>query len=146
VSDRLVELRLAHVNEGKLVQRIDRAIRQAVQGLKQFELDSEQTGKGKASVSVSIEVKRVGVEKHFGISYAVNVKTPTMRTETIAKESADGRAICRPEGSAHDSPDQGLLFNERGEVVGGVDPDTGEVIDPALRGVAGKVGKAASGA
>jgi hypothetical protein len=141
MSEQFRELTIESIDEGRLVQEINRRIREAIAGLRRFELDTGDTGSGKAVVSVSIEFKRPEAsDDEFLIISGTRLKIPTRKVQTRAKASRDGMvALAAAGGTAYDSPDQYRLFNARGELSGGVDPDTGEAIDPAHRDVAGRV-------
>lgn len=123
-----VELSVGLINEGKLLEQANRQLRAAFRELRNFE---DETGEaGKATVTVAVEIKKAkDLKEHYMVSYTVRKSTPTSKVGSVVKEKG-GRLLCRPEGSASDTPDQGLLFNERGDAIAGTDPDTGESFDP----------------
>ena len=128
-----VELDAQHISEGKFLAAMNRRLRDAFKRLKEFEQEAGP-GAGKVSVTGRVEIRRAkNLQEHYEVLFEVTAKTPTMKVGSVVKEK-NGRLLCRPQGSAEDSPDQQLLFDAAGNQVGGIDPDTGEVYGPAPEG------------
>lgn len=134
-----VELGAAEISEGKFLEQLDAALRKAFRELGEYERSSDSTT-GVAKVQATIAIKRAkDLKEHFVIQFAIKRSVPTATTGSVVKEQG-GRLLCRPQGSAHDTPDQRLLFDAKGNPVAGVDPETGEDYSEARKDqVAGRL-------
>jgi hypothetical protein len=124
-----VELTLPLVDEGECLAKVNRAIRRAMRGLRSYEEETDDKTQC-AVVSLKLKIKRTkGAQDHFDVTYGTKVETPEAKRTSIVKER-NGKLLCQPAGSNEGAPEQQLFYDAKGRIIGGVDPETGEVADP----------------
>lgn len=131
-----LELDTDLVDEGRMRRGLDRAIKKCVREIIEYEREVDSKD-GKGEVALKLIIRRAkGAEEHFEVIHETKIKTPTPRRASFVRERA-GRLLCQPTGSNSGDPDQQLLFDGMGRVIGGgappepeqeeIDTETGEV-------------------
>jgi len=135
----MVELSVDTIDEGKFRKQINRAISRAYRELLEYEKQSEDPS-GKAVVTCQVQVFRTkGARDHFSVVHQTKITVPSMKNVSVVKARGE-KLLCQPVGSSQYDPDQQTIFDADGRIIGGTDPETGEVIDPnAPSPVAGKI-------
>lgn len=137
-ADAMVELTADLVDDGRMVKDLNSSIAEASGVLERRRAAGKAGGKCKIALTIELE-SDPELEDHVTVTYHVTTKTPR-NDRTCLVRSAGGRLLCRPDGADAETPDQMVLFSRRGEVVGAIDRQTGEVLDPPET-----VGKVAGG-
>jgi hypothetical protein len=116
-----VEVNVDNIDEGRLKKKLESKIRQAYRALQQYEQETSDFG-GKATVTLKVSVKREkGSAGVFRLAYKLVTTTPEAESATLAKQGADGQLICQPGGTTEDDPDQLVIFDQNGRVLGKVE-------------------------
>jgi hypothetical protein len=137
----MVELQVDNIDEGKFKKQFNAAMRRAFKELLAFQKESDSSG-GKSVVTASITIlKTPGTSDHFTIQHGCKTSVPTMKNVSIVKARGE-RLLCQPIGASEHDPDQQAFFDAQGRVIGGIDPDTGELIEDGPSPVAGKIAQA----
>lgn len=138
-----LELSTDLIAEGKFKKKVDAEIRRVFRELREYEAEVGKTGKAVINAKITINSAK-GMNDHYQVKFVVKSAVPVVESSTLVKQK-NGRLLCRPEGSAEDSPDQAILqFDDQGNPVAGVDPDSGEEYGtaPQESGVVGRVNAA----
>lgn len=132
-----VEIDSALIDEGKFIETLTAKLRHGYRELLAYEKESsDMTAKVVTTVKITI-CRMAGSSTAFDVNYNIANTIPSVTRSSFVKE-AGGRLLCQPAGSNADNPDQQLYFDARGRIIGGVDPETGEMHDEP---VAGRIGK-----
>lgn len=137
-ADTYVELTTDLVGEGKLVEEMDAAIREAHTALRSRRERGETGGACTITATITLAYDPQ-FKEHVLIKHAVGLKTPKNEYSTMVKEKGEV-LLCQPEGSNAETPDQLRLFDASGRPRGVLDKRTGEVTE--AKDVAGRVGAA----
>lgn len=128
------ELRLGLINEGQLVERIDRDLLRMQQALVEYaELHGENAlkAKGKLVIEITAEITDKSGDS-FGLKATTKTtlpNAPALVSIAIAAEGEEGpRLFVRASGSDASTPRQQKLCTDKGETI---NPATGEVLDQA---------------
>lgn len=140
-----VELGLELINEGKFKQMVEAKPSQAVEGLMKYEKESGDMT-ATAEVTVKIKLQRPkGSNQFIDILYHAKTQVPVIEAITTVKQAGD-KLLCQPSGSNDGNPDQQLFYDACGQIIGGVDTETGQQLDEReAKQVAGKIGRSAAG-
>lgn len=137
----MVEVDIDNIDEGRMVDTINAAI---AKGYAELQAAVEACGEKKGlKAKVSLGAIEVSFHPEFPdavrLTYSTPQVTPPSTKRKVLATAAGGRMLCQPGGPRDDSK-QMLMFTPTGEVAGVVDPDTGELTDPADESdVAGKI-------
>jgi hypothetical protein len=135
----MIELAFDNISEGKLMLRTNAKIKSAIKQLLQYEDESKDTG-GQAVVTIKIKIGRMKKSKeYFDVKHVVKVETPSLVESSFVKD-VNGHLLVQPTGSSLFDPDQQVIFDAKGRVIGGTDPETGEIMQPEPT-IAGRIGK-----
>jgi hypothetical protein len=121
-----------------MITALDNAIKKALSELREYHKATDSSG-GKAKIKLDITLAKE-TDQFYGVSYSTKVESPGVQRTSMVKE-AQGRLICQPTGASErdsDDPDQMLIFDSTGKIIGDLNKDTGELV-PA---VAGKIKQA----
>lgn len=133
-----VELDLTLIDEGNFKTLAEQKIKQALEGLLQYEKESGDLTAG-ASVTIKIKMERqTGSQQFMDISYSAKTEVPVVTRATQTRLAGD-KLLCQPAGSNQDSPDQQLFYDGRGNII-----CDGNGVAPDHAGVAGKIKPAAN--
>ena len=134
----MIELAFDNISEGKLELRTNAQIKRAIKELLHYEEESKDTG-GQAIVTIKIKIGRMKKSKeYFDVKHQVRIETPSVVESSFVKD-VNGKLLVQPTGSSKFDPDQQVIFDSKGRVIGGTDPDTGEVMQPDPQ-IAGRIG------
>lgn len=130
-----VELNAGNIDEGKFFKQLNAKIKRAYRELIDYEKSSEDT-QGKAVITAQISIFRTkGTKDHFSIVHGTKISTPAQKNVSVVKARGE-HLLCQPTGASEFDPDQMVIFDAQGRAIGGVDPETGEVVS---NDVAGKI-------
>lgn len=133
----MVELSIDNIDEGKARKEFNAKIRKAFRELLQYQKDTESSG-GKAVVTLSVTMfKTKGTSDHYSVEHSTKITVPTMKNLSVVKARGE-RLLCQPIGASQHDPEQQAFFDSTGRIIGGVDPDTGELVEDGPV-VAGKI-------
>lgn len=117
-----VELDLNLIDEGNFKTLVEQKIKQALDGLLQYEQDSGDLTAA-ATVTVKIKLERqTGSQQFLDTSYSAKTEVPVVTRATQVR-LAGNRLLVQPTGSNEGCPDQQLFFDARGNIIGGGNPD-----------------------
>jgi len=134
----MVEVTADLIDEGKFMQELNLAIRQAHDALKARHARGERSGECVIQATVKIGYDK-DIDAHLALKTSVVTKTPKNERVCLVKEQ-NGLMLCAPSGADSDTPDQQRLFDARGRAIGVLDKRTGEVVEEKAKAVAGKIG------
>lgn len=115
----MIELRIGNIHEGKLIEEVNKAMREGVRSLIAH---WRITGKSTGSLKIDLQIKigrLADSETLLQIGTTIKKTLPAKANTSHAVESSQGYAIVQPVGSNED-PNQ-LLFRANGSLVGTVD-------------------------
>lgn len=136
----MVELSIDNIDEGKARKEFNAKIRKAFKELLQYQKDTDSSD-GKAIVTLSVTIhKTANTKDHFNVVHSTKVSVPTIKNTSVVKARGE-RLLCQPIGASLHDPEQQAFFDASGRIIGGVDPDTGELIEEEPH-VAGKIAQA----
>jgi len=132
----MIELQLGLIDEGRLLQQMNAALRE---GHKELQHYREETGDstGKVTIELGLELAYdPEMKDHIVITHGVRKKVPARKARTIVKDKG-GYLLVQPIGSDRNSPDQFRLFGADGKPIGTWSEAEGVIEEPPA--VAGKI-------
>lgn len=113
----LVEVRIQNIQEGKLLKRANKQLREMMRGLISHWSET-QTRNGKGVLIIQIEAGALDKsDEIIEFTTKVKMKLPAVAGVSHAKQSDQGYAMAQPTGTNDGDPDQ-LLFSGKGSLMG----------------------------